>query len=44
MIEVKGTREEIAKAVKGISEKYPVDLIEHLTAGTSFSTELMYVC
>lgn len=33
MIEVKGTREEIAKAVKGISETYPTDLILHLTPG-----------
>lgn len=33
MIEVKGSREEIAEAVKGISDSYPVDLIEHLTPG-----------
>lgn len=33
MIKVKGTREEIAKAVKGISATYPTDLILHLTPG-----------
>lgn len=33
MIEVKGTREEIAEAVKGISDDYPTDLILHLTPG-----------
>ena len=33
MIEVKGTREEIAEAVKGISDSYPVDLILHLHTG-----------
>lgn len=36
MIEVKGTREEIAKAVKGISETYPTDLILHLVSGEWF--------
>lgn len=33
MIKVKGSREEIAKAVKGISETYPTDLILHLAPG-----------
>lgn len=36
MIEVKGTREEIAEAVKGISDTYPTDLILHLTPGEWF--------
>lgn len=36
MIEVKGTREEIAEAVKGISDTYPADLILHLTPGEWF--------
>lgn len=36
MIKVKGSREEIAKAVKGISETYPTDLILHLTPGEWF--------
>lgn len=33
MIKVKGTREEIAEAVKGISDSYPTDLILHLHPG-----------
>lgn len=33
MIELKGTRKEIAEAVRGISPTYPVALIEHLEAG-----------
>ena len=33
MIKVKGSREEIAEAVKGISDSYPVDLLFHLTPG-----------
>lgn len=33
MIKVKGSREEIAKTVKGISDSYPVDLLLHLTPG-----------
>lgn len=36
MIKVKGSREEIAEAVKGISETYPTDLILHLTPGEWF--------
>ena len=33
MVEVKGTREEIAEAVRGISDTYPVNLLLHLTPG-----------
>lgn len=33
MIEIKGTRKEVAEAVKGISATYPTDLIEHLDPG-----------
>ena len=33
LIELKGTATQIAKAVTGFSKQYPVDLIEHLTAG-----------
>lgn len=33
MIKVKGSREEIAEAVRGISDSYPVDLLLHLTPG-----------
>lgn len=33
MIELKGTRSEIAKAVKAIAPEYPVGLIEHLDPG-----------
>ena len=36
MIKVKGTRKEIAEAVKGISDDYPTDLILHLTSGEWF--------
>lgn len=36
VIKVKGSREEIAEAVKGISETYPTDLILHLTSGEWF--------
>lgn len=36
VIKVKGSREEIAEAVKGISETYPTDLILHLTPGEWF--------
>lgn len=33
MIEVRGSREEIYKAVKGIAPKYPASLIRHLELG-----------
>lgn len=33
MIELMGTREEIAEAVKAIAPKYPTALIEHLDRG-----------
>ena len=33
MIELKGTRAEIAEAVKAIAPDYPVSLIEHLDPG-----------
>ena len=33
MIELKGTRAEIAEAVKAIAPNYPVSLIEHLDPG-----------
>ena len=33
MIELKGTRSEIAEAVKAIAPEYPVSLIEHLDPG-----------
>lgn len=33
MIELKGTRSEIAEAVKAIAPKYPAALIEHLDPG-----------
>lgn len=33
MIEVRGSREEIYKAVKGIAPKYPASLIRHLDNG-----------
>lgn len=36
MIEVKGKPSDIAQAIRGISDKYPVDLIEHLTVGEWF--------
>ncbi len=36
MIKVKGSREEIAEAVKGISSTYPTDLILHLIPGEWF--------
>lgn len=33
MIELKGTHQEIAEAVKAIAPEYPVGLIEHLDPG-----------
>ena len=33
MIELKGTRAEIAEAVRAIAPEYPVGLIEHLDEG-----------
>ncbi len=33
MIELRGTRSEIAEAVKAIAPEYPVGLIEHLDPG-----------
>lgn len=33
MIELRGSRAEIARAVEAISPTYPVTLIEHLDAG-----------
>jgi hypothetical protein len=36
VIKVKGSREEIAEAVKGISATYPTDLILHLVPGEWF--------
>lgn len=33
MIEIRGSREEIYKAVKGIAPKYPASLIRHLDPG-----------
>ena len=33
MIELKGTRSEIAEAVKAIAPAYPTALIEHLDSG-----------
>lgn len=33
MIEIRGTREEIAAAISGIAPKYPTDLIKHLDPG-----------
>lgn len=33
MIELRGTRSEIAEAVKAIATKYPTALIEHLDPG-----------
>ena len=36
MIEIKGTRKEVAEAVKGISATYPTGSIEHLVPGEWF--------
>ena len=33
MIEVRGSRSEIAQAIKGIAPKYPAALIQHLDTG-----------
>ena len=33
MIEIKGTRRELAKAMEGIAPKYPATLIQHLDTG-----------
>ena len=33
MIELKGTRNQIADVIKGISATYPVDIITHLDSG-----------
>lgn len=33
MIEIRGSRDDIAKAIKGIAPKYPATLIQHLDKG-----------
>lgn len=33
MIEIKGSKEDLADVILGIAPNYPVDLIKHLTVG-----------